>query len=205
MFGNSLDDASADPAMRSAMRSSLVRCLSLCFLFLSCWFWPVWAAIKESIPDYRLRFRIDHIESPDAPADEAKRKWFLAGGKANLPLKESDWSEWLEISGAFKAHLATKTYPNLYLRTWPFVASFTIHPYNVEKAALTVEWQAGEAQGNYSATYLGTKVSTLLWKDEKGEFRVGPTSEYNERYVSQVEKLNLKRNTCPVGLFSSID
>lgn len=151
---------------------------------------------KLPVPDYRIRFRLDEVVSSTSEA-ATRAGWFLSGGPKRLDLTPGEWSDWIEIQGEFKSRLATKTYPNLYARNWPFVVAFTIHPQPVDRVRLTVEWQVGEQKGSYVATYGGVSVATLLWKDDSGAVHVGPASEFNQRYVSQVEKLELTPENLP--------
>ena len=158
---------------------------------------PVVVAAKLDVPDYRLRFRIDQAVTTNAPSDVAKRAWVLAGGSKNLPLKEGEWSDWVEIAGELKTNILTKRYPNLYLKRFPVVAAFGIHPYPFEQMQVSVEWEVGQTKGRYTATYVNASLATLLWQDDAKQFHVSSSSEYNQRYVAQVKKLKLTPENLP--------
>jgi hypothetical protein len=166
-------------------------CLALLFLLLVRVSWAF------DVPDYKLRFRIDRVETTNAPPDVTKRGWFIHGGKANTPLKVGDWSDWIEISGDLKTGILTKRYPNLYLKKYPVVTAFTVHPHPFQRMQLSVEWETADSKGTYSATYATPSVAALLWLDDAKKHRISSSSEYNQRYVLQAGKLKLTPENLP--------
>lgn len=178
------------------MFSKYIPSITLIFLALTAT--PAAAAFGKPAPDFGFRFRVLEAESADAP--EENQRWFLAAANTNFPgpeAGEDGWSEWIRVEGDLKEFFATKTYPNLYLPTWPFVAAFTLHPHEFTRAKLEFEWEVNGRSGSFPATFSGRNIALLLWKDSGGEFRVGPSHEYNKRYLERAEALGLTPDDLP--------
>ncbi|MDW7993324.1 MAG: beta-galactosidase trimerization domain-containing protein [Gemmatales bacterium] len=134
----------------------------------------------EALPTLQLRARV--LAWKGNQPMQRKFTIHVTGVKQVAIATDDHWSPWITIDKE-SWHAILKSYPNSYHRRYPVVFQINYHPHDQDiQVAVEVRSPAGKNLLSQEAHLFGSRLSLLLFRDERGEFQVATEADYNRRY-----------------------